>query len=64
VTERFSSEKLAADLRGRGLEALALGGADAIVDHLVRQCAPGDVVLVMSNGDFGNVWQRLLGALG
>ena len=25
--------------------------------------APGDLVLVMSNGDFGNIWERLLEAL-
>jgi UDP-N-acetylmuramate: L-alanyl-gamma-D-glutamyl-meso-diaminopimelate ligase len=63
VSERFSSPRLASDVRSRGTPAVALEGVDAIVAHLVRESAPGDVVLVMSNGDFGNVWVRLLDAL-
>jgi UDP-N-acetylmuramate: L-alanyl-gamma-D-glutamyl-meso-diaminopimelate ligase len=63
VTERFSSEGLAADLRARGVAAVALENVDAIVETLVRECAPGDVVLAMSNGAFDNIWQRLLDAL-
>ncbi len=64
VGELFSAEQLAADVSARGVEALALDGVDEIVEHLARTCRPGDVVLTMSNGDFGNIWQRLLDALG
>ena len=60
----LSADRLAADLRKRGVEAVALDGVAAIVEHLVQTCRPGEVVLVMSNGDFGNIWQRLLDALG
>ncbi len=63
VAERFSSSRLAEDVRARGIPAVAIDGVDAIVDHLARQSRPGDVVLVMSNGDFDNVWGRLLEAL-
>jgi UDP-N-acetylmuramate: L-alanyl-gamma-D-glutamyl-meso-diaminopimelate ligase len=63
VSERFSSSRLAADIAARGVPAVAIDGVDAIVEHLARECRPGDVVLVMSNGDFGNVWGRLLAAL-
>jgi UDP-N-acetylmuramate: L-alanyl-gamma-D-glutamyl-meso-diaminopimelate ligase len=63
VGELFSSPKLAADLRERGLDAVALESVEAIVDHLSRGCEPGDVVLVMSNGDFGGIWEKLLAAL-
>jgi UDP-N-acetylmuramate: L-alanyl-gamma-D-glutamyl-meso-diaminopimelate ligase len=42
---------------------VAIEGVDAIVEHLARESRPGDVVLVMSNGDFGNLWGRLLDAL-
>ncbi|MDH3211398.1 MAG: UDP-N-acetylmuramate--L-alanine ligase [Myxococcales bacterium] len=63
VTQRFSSERLADDLRSRGVAAVALDGVDAIVAHLVRDCEAGDVVLVMSNGAFENIWERLLEAL-
>jgi UDP-N-acetylmuramate: L-alanyl-gamma-D-glutamyl-meso-diaminopimelate ligase len=63
VAERFSSPRLAADIGTRGIPAVAIDGVDAIVEHLARECRPGDVVLVMSNGDFGNLWGRLLEAL-
>jgi UDP-N-acetylmuramate: L-alanyl-gamma-D-glutamyl-meso-diaminopimelate ligase len=63
VTERFSAQSLAADVGARGVPAVALAGVEAIVDHLAEECEPGDVVLVMSNGGFGNIWQRLLDAL-
>jgi UDP-N-acetylmuramate: L-alanyl-gamma-D-glutamyl-meso-diaminopimelate ligase len=63
VSEFFSAERLASDLRARGLDARALDGVDAIVEHLAHSCEPGDVVLVMSNGGFGNIWQRLLDTL-
>jgi UDP-N-acetylmuramate: L-alanyl-gamma-D-glutamyl-meso-diaminopimelate ligase len=63
VTGLFSAERLAADLRARGLDALALDGVDVIVRHLVESCEPGDVVLVMSNGGFDDIWTRLLDAL-
>ncbi len=60
----LSADRLAADLCKRGVEAVALDGVDAIVEHLAQTCRPGEVVLVMSNGDFENIWQRLLDALG
>ncbi|TFG95784.1 MAG: UDP-N-acetylmuramate dehydrogenase [Myxococcales bacterium] len=63
VAERFSSLRLAEDISARGVPAVAIDGIDAIVEHLVRESRPGDVVLVMSNGDFDDVWGRLLAAL-
>ena len=55
--------RLAEDISARGVPAVAIDGVPAIVDHLARECRPGDVVLVMSNGDFDDVWGRLLTAL-
>jgi UDP-N-acetylmuramate: L-alanyl-gamma-D-glutamyl-meso-diaminopimelate ligase len=60
VTEWLDAERLAADLRGRGVEAAALDGPDAILEHVAALARPGDVVLVMSNGDFGGLCSRLL----
>ena len=34
-----------------------------IVKHLKNDCRFGDIVLIMSNGKFGNIHQRLLDAL-
>ncbi len=62
VGETFSSERLAADLRARGVAAEQPGDVASIVEHLVATCESGDVVLVMSNGAFDNIWERLLEA--
>lgn len=63
VTELFSAPQLASDLNARGIPAAALPGPDAIVEQLVTELKAGDVVLIMSNGAFGNIWQKLLDAL-
>jgi UDP-N-acetylmuramate: L-alanyl-gamma-D-glutamyl-meso-diaminopimelate ligase len=60
VTERFSADELAADLRARHVAAEAIDGADAIADRLARELRAGDVVLAMSNGAFGGFWDKLL----
>ena len=36
---------------------------DAIISYLRPRCRPGDHVLIMSNGGFGNIHQKLLEAL-
>ena len=63
VGERLSADRLASDLQSRGLVAEALPDVNAILTHLLGSCAPGDVVLVMSNGDFGGILPRLLDVL-
>jgi UDP-N-acetylmuramate: L-alanyl-gamma-D-glutamyl-meso-diaminopimelate ligase len=63
VTERFSADELVASLETRGVPAVALPDVDAIVAHVAENARPGDVAVVMSNGDFGGVWEKLLAAL-
>ena len=46
------------------MPAVSLDGIDTIIDHLVGICEAGDVVLAVSNADFGNIWRHLLDALG
>jgi UDP-N-acetylmuramate: L-alanyl-gamma-D-glutamyl-meso-diaminopimelate ligase len=62
--ERLSAEQLARDVTARGIPGVALPDVDAIVDHLARSCAPGDVVVTLSNGGFGGIWGKLLERLG
>ena len=65
VTERFSvAGDLASDLRAAGIPADADRGRprDRRAPR-ARLPRAGDVVIVMSNGDFGNLWQHLLEAL-
>ena len=60
VTERFSSDELGAALRERAVPTLVAEDVDEIVDALVADQRPGDVALVMSNGPFGGIWEKLL----
>ncbi|MCL4684305.1 hypothetical protein KJ059_06080 [Myxococcota bacterium] len=64
VSEYLDAKRLAADLQSRGVEAEAIDGVDAIVTRLAATCREGDVILVMSNGDFGGLWGKLLERLG
>jgi UDP-N-acetylmuramate: L-alanyl-gamma-D-glutamyl-meso-diaminopimelate ligase len=60
---RFSSEKLVADLKKKDKDAHYFQDTDSIIDFLVSEAKPGDLVLVMSNGGFDNIHERLLGLL-
>jgi UDP-N-acetylmuramate: L-alanyl-gamma-D-glutamyl-meso-diaminopimelate ligase len=57
---RFSSEKLVQDLQKSGKQAHYFSDTEAIIDFLVKEATAGDLILVMSNGGFDNIHQRLL----
>ncbi|MEW6319776.1 MAG: UDP-N-acetylmuramate--L-alanine ligase [Acidobacteriota bacterium] len=61
--ERLSEARLVADLTAAGVAARHLPSVDAIVATLARETAPGDVVVVMSNGGFGGIHRKLVEAL-
>ena len=61
--QRFSSEQLVKDLKARGKNAHYFLDTDAILDYLKTTAVPGDLVLIMSNGGFDNIHQRLLDLL-
>ena len=63
VAERFSSEKLVADLRQRGQDAHYFKDTESIIEFLVQRALPGDLILVMSNGGFDNIHDKLLDRL-
>ena len=50
LAERFDPERLAADLRQRGVMAKHLDDVDAIVEHIRPRLGPGDMVVVCSSG--------------
>ena len=60
---RFSPAQLVRDLQQRNIDASQISGVDNIVSHLTAHLHPGDVVLVMSNGGFGRIHEKLLAAL-
>ncbi|NRA09004.1 MAG: hypothetical protein HRU02_12675 [Myxococcales bacterium] len=63
MTERLDCAALARDVSARGTPAETLAGVDALVARAVAEIPPQAVLLVMSNGDFGGIHQRLLDAL-
>lgn len=63
VDERFSSEKLVDDLNNRGKDAHYFQDTESIIDFLIKETRPKDVVLIMSNGGFDNIHDRLLKGL-
>jgi UDP-N-acetylmuramate: L-alanyl-gamma-D-glutamyl-meso-diaminopimelate ligase len=50
-------------LRGRSKEADFIPSPDQIVAHLAQRLEPYDVVVIMSNGSFGGIHEKLLARL-
>jgi len=61
--ERISSQQLVSDLRKRGKDAIYFDDTESIIDDLAKSSISGDVILIMSNGGFDNIHERLLGEL-
>jgi UDP-N-acetylmuramate: L-alanyl-gamma-D-glutamyl-meso-diaminopimelate ligase len=61
--ERLDSGAVAAEIRKLGGTAEAPASTQAIIDQLTAEAKPGDVILVMSNGGFEGLIDRLLTAL-
>jgi UDP-N-acetylmuramate: L-alanyl-gamma-D-glutamyl-meso-diaminopimelate ligase len=61
--ERFSSERLVEDLKSRGVDAFYFETTESIIDHLKVTARSGDLVMIMSNGGFDRIHERLLEVL-
>jgi UDP-N-acetylmuramate: L-alanyl-gamma-D-glutamyl-meso-diaminopimelate ligase len=62
--ERLDVERLAADISARGTPARASAAVAEMVEEVAAAARPGDVVVAMSNGAFGGIWEKLLARLG
>jgi UDP-N-acetylmuramate: L-alanyl-gamma-D-glutamyl-meso-diaminopimelate ligase len=62
-SERLSIPQLIEDLRSRGQSARAASSIDEIVGIVSAEHRAGDLVVLMSNGGFGGIHQKLLRAL-
>jgi UDP-N-acetylmuramate: L-alanyl-gamma-D-glutamyl-meso-diaminopimelate ligase len=62
--ERLDLDAVTGALSAGGLPARAFAAVDEMVPAIVAAARPGDVVVAMSNGAFGGIWGKLLGALG
>lgn len=61
--DRFSSEELIADLKSSGKAAGVFNNVDEIVASLKGSAKKGDLILIMSNGGFDNIYGKLMKAL-
>jgi UDP-N-acetylmuramate: L-alanyl-gamma-D-glutamyl-meso-diaminopimelate ligase len=58
--ERLSPEQIADALLERGRPAKAFESSDEIAEYLVENARPGEMVMVMSNGSFDGLSNKLL----
>lgn len=61
--EQLNEEQLCNDIKASGTDCYMGKNADDIVANVVTRVHPGDVLLVMSNGGFGGIHNKLLSAL-
>lgn len=61
--ERLDENQLIEDLRGMGRSAWNLGTVEGIIQKVCEEARPGDLIVIMSNGGFGGIYDRLPAAL-
>ena len=61
--ERLDAGRLVADINSHGGRARHIAENDDIIGTIVREHRDGDVVVLMSNGGFGGIHDKLLKAL-
>jgi UDP-N-acetylmuramate: L-alanyl-gamma-D-glutamyl-meso-diaminopimelate ligase len=61
--ERLSPEQLVSDLRSTGVDARYIPRTDDIVEAVAKESSDGDLVVIMSNGGFDDIHQKILAAL-
>ena len=57
---RMDPETVASDVRKLGKDAHVFPSSDAIAEHLASEAKPGDLLLIMSNGSFDGLCEKLL----
>jgi UDP-N-acetylmuramate: L-alanyl-gamma-D-glutamyl-meso-diaminopimelate ligase len=62
-SERLSEVRLVEDLTRQNVRARHLPSVEAIVEAVSKEARDGDLVVVMSNGGFGGIHQKLVAAL-
>jgi UDP-N-acetylmuramate: L-alanyl-gamma-D-glutamyl-meso-diaminopimelate ligase len=57
---RLDPETVATSVRALGKDARVFPSSDAIAEHLVSEARSGDLLLIMSNGSFDGLCEKLL----
>ena len=63
AAERLHPENVVATLDARSIPSALYADADTIVSAIAPQLRPGDIVAILSNGGFGDIYQKLPAAL-
>jgi len=61
---RLDPETVAERVRALGKDARVFPSSDAIAEHVVAEAKPGDLLLIMSNGSFDGLCEKVLKKLG
>jgi UDP-N-acetylmuramate: L-alanyl-gamma-D-glutamyl-meso-diaminopimelate ligase len=61
--ERLNLNLLAESLRNAGRRVWNLGSTEGIIEKVCEEAHPGDVIVIMSNGGFGDIYSKLPEAL-
>lgn len=61
--ERLDPDHVIAALNARNIPAILLPDADAIVAQTAPRMLPRDIIAILSNGGFGNIYEKLPAAL-
>jgi UDP-N-acetylmuramate: L-alanyl-gamma-D-glutamyl-meso-diaminopimelate ligase len=61
--QRLSADQLIADLQAAHVDARYIPQVDEIVTAVAKEAREGDLVIIMSNGGFDGIHQKLLSAL-
>ncbi len=63
AADRLTPENVVAKLQLRNIDARTLPDADTIIASIVPELASGDVIAILSNGGFGNIYDKLPAAI-
>jgi len=58
--ETLSPDRVAEGVRSRGKKAITFATTEEIITYIASEVRPGDQIVVMSNGGFDNIHNRLL----
>lgn len=61
--ERLDPVELVSSINKNGDDAFFITKTDYIIEFLVRNAQPGDIMLIMSNGAFDNIHEKLISEL-
>lgn len=61
--ERLDPEKVVSEINRDGGDSYYIDNTDGIVDFIIKNIQPNDVILVMSNGAFDNIHEKIIDGL-